>query len=45
MFVEGACIAASGGVMSVVMAFAMSVWRAYGTARWVVNREIDRQAF
>jgi hypothetical protein len=28
VFVEGACIAASGGIISIVMAFAMSVWRA-----------------
>jgi hypothetical protein len=31
---EGACIAASGGVISVVMAFAMSVRRVYASARW-----------
>jgi type IV secretion system protein VirD4 len=49
VFVEGACIAASGGVMSIVVAFGMSVWRAreaktaatYGSARWAVRREID----
>jgi len=42
VFVEGACVAASGGIMSIVVAFAMSVWRAreaetaatYGSARW-----------
>ena len=28
VFVEGACIAASGGIISIVVAFAMSVWRA-----------------
>ena len=27
LFVEGACIAASGGMMSIVVAFGMSVWR------------------
>ena len=49
VFVEGACIAASGGIMSIVVAFGMSVWRAreaktaatYGSARWAVRREID----
>jgi type IV secretion system protein VirD4 len=48
VFVEGACIAASGGIMSIVVAFGMSVWRAreaktaatYGSARWAVRREI-----
>jgi type IV secretion system protein VirD4 len=42
VFVEGACVAASSGIMSIVVAFAMSVWRAreaetaatYGSARW-----------
>jgi hypothetical protein len=34
VFVEGACIAAFGGAMSLVMAFAMSVWSVYGSARW-----------
>ena len=49
VFVEGACIAASGGVMSIAVAFGMSVWRAreaktaatYGSARWAMRREID----
>ena len=49
VFVEGACIAASGGVMSIAVAFGMSVWRAreaktaatYGSARWAIRREID----
>src|SRR6266404_13474 len=48
VFVEGACIAASGGVMSIVVAFGMSVWRAreaktaatYGSARWAVRSEM-----
>jgi len=42
VFVEGACVAASGGILSIIAAFAMSVWRAreaetaatYGSARW-----------
>ena len=42
IFVEGAYIAASGGIAAVVVAIAMSVWRAreikkvttYGSARW-----------
>ena len=49
VFVEGACIAASGGVMSIAVAFGMSVWRAreattaatYGSARWAMRREIN----
>lgn len=48
VFVEGACIAASGGVMSIIVAFGMSVWRAreattaatYGSARWAVRSEL-----
>jgi type IV secretion system protein VirD4 len=48
VFVEGACIAASGGGMSIVVAFGMSVWRAreaktaatYGSARWAVRSEM-----
>jgi type IV secretion system protein VirD4 len=48
VFVEGACIAASGGIISIVIAFAMSVWRAreaetaatYGSARWAGKLEI-----
>jgi type IV secretion system protein VirD4 len=48
IFMEGACIAASGGIISVVAAFAMSVWRAreakttatYGSARWALPSEI-----
>jgi type IV secretion system protein VirD4 len=28
VFVEGACVAASGGILSIIAAFAMSVWRA-----------------
>jgi type IV secretion system protein VirD4 len=48
VFVEGACVAASGGVISIIAAFAMSVWRAreaetaatYGSARWANQLEI-----
>src|SRR6266446_1479021 len=42
VFVEGACIASSGGFISIAVAVGMSVWRAreakiaatYGSARW-----------
>ena len=48
VFVEGACIAASGGIISIVVAIAMSVWRAretetaatYGSARWASKLEV-----
>jgi type IV secretion system protein VirD4 len=48
IFMQGACIAASGGVLSMVAAFAMSIWRAreartaatYGSARWATASEI-----
>ncbi len=47
IFVEGACIAASGGFISIAVAIGMSVWRAreaknvatYGSARWATARE------
>lgn len=47
IFVEGALIAASGGVISIAVAIGMSVWRAreaknvatYGSARWATLRE------
>src|SRR5215813_11118358 len=47
IFVEGACIAASGGLISIAVAVGMSVWRAreaknvatYGSARWATARE------
>jgi type IV secretion system protein VirD4 len=50
VFVEGACIAASGGFISIIAAFAMSVWRAreaetaatYGSARWANQLDIRR---
>jgi len=48
IFVEGGLIAASGGLSAVVIAIAMSVWRAreareahtYGSARWATEVEI-----
>lgn len=48
VFVEGGCIAASGGLISIVVAFAMSAWRAreaktaatYGSARWATPAEV-----
>src|SRR5487761_1456122 len=48
VFVEGAYIAASGGIAAVVVAVSMSVWRArevkrattYGSARWAETREV-----
>jgi type IV secretion system protein VirD4 len=48
VFVEGACVAASGGIISIIVALAMSVWRAreaetaatYGSARWASQPEI-----
>jgi len=49
VFVRGAYIAASGGIAAVVVAVAMSVWRArelkvaetYGTARWASHGEVE----
>jgi type IV secretion system protein VirD4 len=48
IFVEGAYIAASGGFAAVIVAIAMSIWRAreakrvttYGSARWAEAREV-----
>ena len=48
IFVEGAYIAASGSIAAIIVAVAMSVWRAreaksvttYGSARWAESREI-----
>ncbi|WP_422060848.1 conjugal transfer protein TraG [Sphingopyxis sp.] len=48
IFYRGAAIAASGGFLSIIVAIAMSVWRArerrraetYGSARWANEREI-----
>ena len=50
IFETGAYIAASGGILSVGVAIAMSVWRAreirkaetFGSARWASEREIAR---
>jgi type IV secretion system protein VirD4 len=47
VFVEGACITASGGLLSVAVAIGLSVWRAreaknvatYGSARWATVQE------
>ncbi len=48
IFVEGACIAASGGFAAIAVAIGMSVWRAreaknvetYGSARWARAEEV-----
>jgi type IV secretion system protein VirD4 len=48
IFVQGACIAASGGFISIAVAIGMSVWRAreakdvetYGSARWATSAEV-----
>lgn len=48
IFIQGACIAASGGILSMLVAFAMSIWRAreaktaatYGSARWATASEV-----
>ena len=48
VFVRGAFIAASGGVVCVALAMALSVWRGrehhgattFGTARWANDREV-----
>ncbi|MDE2562737.1 MAG: conjugal transfer protein TraG [Sphingomonadales bacterium] len=50
IFLTGAYIAASGGFLSVIVAIAMSVWRArevkkaetFGSARWANRQEIER---
>ena len=52
IFVEGAYIAASGGIAAVIVAIAMSVWRArevkrvttYGSARWAETSEVRAAA-
>ncbi|MEO9132775.1 MAG: conjugal transfer protein TraG [Sphingomonas sp.] len=49
IFLRGAYIAASGGVLSAAVAIAMSVWRArevtraltYGSARWATSAEVE----
>jgi len=48
IFMQGACIAASGGMLSMLVAFVMSIWRAreartaatYGSARWATASEV-----
>jgi type IV secretion system protein VirD4 len=48
IFMQGAAIAASGGLISIVIAIGLSVWRAreakaittYGSARWATRKEI-----
>jgi type IV secretion system protein VirD4 len=50
IFLEGACIAASGGVAAIIVAMTLSIWRArevkrvitYGSARWVETGELRR---
>jgi type IV secretion system protein VirD4 len=50
IFDEGACIAASGGIIAAAVAIGMSVWRAreaknvetYGSARWAESKEIEQ---
>jgi type IV secretion system protein VirD4 len=49
IFFEGACIAASGGILSAAVAFGLSIWRArdsaadtYGSARWATPSEVRR---
>jgi type IV secretion system protein VirD4 len=50
IFIEGACIAASGGLAAIGIAIMLSVWRAkeaqqvttYGSARWADAREVRR---
>jgi type IV secretion system protein VirD4 len=50
IFVEGAYIAASGGIAAIVVAIGMAVWRArelkrattYGSAQWAETREVRR---
>ena len=53
IFVEGGYIAACGGIAAIVVAVAMSVWRArevkkvttYGSARWAETREVRKAGF
>jgi type IV secretion system protein VirD4 len=50
IFLTGAFIAASGGILAIVIAIAMSVWRAreakkaetYGSARWASEQEVRK---
>ena len=49
IFIEGATIVVSGGLLSIVVAIGMSVWRAreaknaetYGSARWASRKEVE----
>lgn len=48
IFLQGGCIAVSGGFLAVIAAIGMSVWRAreadtvetYGSARWATKKEV-----
>ncbi len=50
IFATGGMIAASGGILSVIVAIGMSIWRAretkkaetFGSARWATSSEIKR---
>jgi type IV secretion system protein VirD4 len=49
VFLQGACIAASGGLLAAAAAFILSIWRArdravatYGSARWAKPSEVRR---
>jgi type IV secretion system protein VirD4 len=50
IFIQGACIAGSGGIAAIGTAIILSVWRAkealhvttYGSARWADTREVRR---
>ena len=50
IFIQGGCIAASGGIAAIAVAIILSVWRAkeahhvttYGSARWASIREVRR---
>jgi type IV secretion system protein VirD4 len=50
IFIEGACIAAGGGIAAIVIAMVLAIWRAreaqqvttYGSARWADPREVQR---
>jgi type IV secretion system protein VirD4 len=50
IFLQGGCIAASGGIAAMAVAIILSIWRAkeaqhvttYGSARWADTREVRR---
>ena len=50
IFLEGAAIAVTGGLLAIVVAMGMSIWRAresgsvttYGSARWAKTREVQK---